>query len=249
MVRGKKGKRKSKAAKPAPRKLQARWADAPTRLRRWALRFVIGAIALTCIMVLAYRAVNPPFTLYMLKEHWRIGGIERRWTPIEDVSPVAVRSIVAAEDANFCGHWGFDINAIHAAIRDGSNRGASTITQQVVKNVYLWNGRSWSRKSLEALITPLVELFWTKRRIVEVYLNVAEFDEGVFGIEAAARSYFRVPSSKLNPFQAAHLAAVLPDPKGRSASEPSDLVRKRAESVVDGAATIDVDGRAACFQD
>ena len=242
MAKGKKRQRESKAAKPWSRKLWI-W------LRYLSLRFIIGAVAITCIMVLAYRVVNPPFTLYMLKEHWRIGGIEKHWTPIEDIAPVAVRSVVAAEDANFCKHWGFDLNAIRDAIRDSGNRGASTITQQVVKNVYLWNRRSWLRKALEALITPLVELTWTKTRIVEVYLNVAEFDEGVFGIEAAARSYFRVSSSKLNPLQAARLAAVLPDPKGRSASKPGNFVRKRAEVLVDGAETINLDGRAACFQD
>ena len=102
------------------------------------------------------------------------------------MSPQLARAIVAAEDANFCNHWGFDIDAIQAAIADGGTRGASTLSQQVVKNVYLWHGRSWTRKALEAALTPLVEALWSKQRIFEVYLNVAEFDEGVFGVEAAA---------------------------------------------------------------
>ena len=100
------------------------------------------------------------------------------------------RSVVAAEDANYCLHWGFDMGAIREALEDGAARGASTISQQTVKNTFLWQGRSWFRKALEALLTPVVELVWTKRRLLEVYLNVIEFDEGVFGVEAAAQSYF-----------------------------------------------------------
>ena len=110
------------------------------------------------------------------------------------------RSAVAAEDANFCQHWGFDVAAIKLAIAEGSERGASTISQQVVKNVYLWHSRTWFRKAMEASITPLMEAIWSKRRIIEVYLNVAEFDEGVFGVDAAARHYFGVSArDKLSP--------------------------------------------------
>lgn len=118
----------------------------------------------------------------------------------------------------------------------------------MVKNVYLWHGRTYTRKALEAMITPLVEALWSKRRILEVYLNVAEFDEGVFGVEAAARHYFGVGPEALTPTQAARLAAILPAPKTRSASRPSSAVRRRSASILDGAATIDRDGRADCFQ-
>lgn len=131
----------------------------------------------------------------------------------------------------------------------GGGRGASTLSQQTVKNVYLWHGRSWLRKALEAAITPVVEGLWTKRRIIEVYLNVAEFDEGIFGVEAAARHYFGVGPEDLSAMQAARLAAVLPDPKDRSASKPGEWLRKRAASIMDGAATIRRDGRSACFED
>ncbi len=165
-----------------------------------------------------------------------------------DVAPVMARAAVAAEDANFCLHWGLDISAIRAAMADGGRRGASTISQQTVKNVYLWQGRSWTRKSIEALVTPLVEAIWSKRRILEVYLNVAEFDDGVFGVEAAAAQYFGVGAAELTPVQAARLAAILPDPKGRSAARPSEFVRRRATSILDGAATIRRDGRADCFE-
>jgi monofunctional biosynthetic peptidoglycan transglycosylase len=165
------------------------------------------------------------------------------------IAPVMARAAVAAEDANFCLHWGFDMGAIRDAIAEGAGRGASTISQQVVKNVWLWHGRSWPRKALEAAITPLMEAAWPKRRVLEVYLNIAEFDEGVFGVEAAARHHFGVAAADLSAVQAARLAAVLPDPKGRSAARPSDRVRARAASIMDGAATIARDGRAACFED
>lgn len=202
---------------------------------------------LALIAVLFYSVVNPPTTPYIISESRRLGGVDRAWISIEEVSPFMARSVVAAEDANFCNHWGFDVDAIRAALSEGSARGASTISQQVVKNVYLWQGRSWIRKALEALITPMVEAVWSKRRILEVYLNVAEFDEGVFGVEAAARHYFDIGPEKLTSLQAARLAAILPDPKRRSASRPSKLVRNRTKAITHGAATIRADGRSACF--
>ncbi len=199
-------------------------------------------------MGLLWSFFNPPTTFYMMQERWRLGTVDQDWVAIEDVAPVMARAVVAAEDANFCQHWGFDVNAIRSAIAEGSGRGASTISQQVVKNVYLWHGRNWTRKALEAAMTPVVEAMWSKRRIVEVYLNVAEFDEGVFGVKAAARHYYGVDPQDLSATQAARLAAILPAPKSRSASKPSDFVRKRARQIVSGAATIRADGRAACFE-
>nr|WP_245584663.1 monofunctional biosynthetic peptidoglycan transglycosylase [Salipiger mucosus] len=196
-----------------------------------------------------FKVVNPPLTHTMWAEGRRLGQpVEREWVPAEEIAPVMLRSVVAAEDANFCQHWGFDMKAIRAAIEAGGNRGASTISQQVVKNVYLWQGRNWTRKALEAALTPLVEAAWTKRRILEVYLNVAEFDAGVFGVEAAARHNFGVSAEGLSSVQAARLAAVLPDPRDLSASRPTAYVERRAAQIRDGAATIDRDGRAACFQ-
>jgi monofunctional biosynthetic peptidoglycan transglycosylase len=139
--------------------------------------------------------------------------------------------------------------AIRAAIGEGAERGASTISQQVVKNVYLWQGRSWVRKALEAALTPLVEAVWTKRRILVVYLNVAEFGEGIFGVEAAARHYYGVAAADLTPAQAARLAVVLPNPKARDPNALSQTLRRRAARVQDGAETIRADGRAACFEE
>ena len=207
------------------------------------------ALALVFVaLILLYRVVNPPVTITMLAERRTEGPLARDWVPVDEIAPVMLRAAVAAEDANFCTHWGFDMGAIRDVIAEGGQRGASTISQQVAKNVFLWQGRSWVRKALEALITPAMEAAWPKRRILEVYLNVAEFDRGVFGVEAAATQYFGVSAADLSPTQAARLAAILPDPKGRSASDPSAFVRRRASSILDGAATIARDGRADCFE-
>jgi len=218
------------------------------RLRRWVLRAVSVVFLVVVALVVLGALINPPTTAYMFSEGRRLGGVKQTWVSIDRVAPVMARSAVAAEDANFCHHWGFDLAAIKLAIEQGSSRGASTISQQTVKNVYLWHGRLWVRKAAEALITPLVEAVWSKRRIIEVYLNIAEFDEGVFGVEAAAWHYFGVAAADLSATQAARLAAILPSPKTRSASNPSDYVRKRTRQIRDGAATISRDGRAACFE-
>jgi monofunctional biosynthetic peptidoglycan transglycosylase len=215
---------------------------------RWILRAGAALAALLLALILLYAIVPPPTTLYMLSEGRRLGGIERSWVGGDRIAPVMMRSAVAAEDANFCLHWGFDMAEIRRAVAQGGTRGASTLSQQVVKNVFLWHGRSWGRKALEAMITPVMELVWTKRRILVVYLNVAEFDEGVFGVEAAAQHFFGVSAADLSAVQAARLAAVLPDPKGRDAGKPSRSVRNRAASIADGAETIRVDGRSGCFE-
>lgn len=247
----KKTVKKKPAAKPKTPKTvvpELRASIHPLRwLKKWILRAGLVVIMLVLFAVLFYSVVNPPTTPYIVSESRRLDGVDRAWVSIEEVSPFMPRSVVAAEDANFCTHWGFDVKAIRAALNEGRGRGASTISQQVVKNVYLWQGRSWTRKALEAMLTPLVEAVWSKRRILEVYLNVAEFDEGVFGVEAAARHYFGVGPEELSATQAARLAAILPDPKRRSASRPSTLVRKRTRAIISGAATIRADGRSSCF--
>lgn len=218
-----------------------------SKLRRPLLRVGIWSVSMVILAVLAYRIIDPPTTWTMRSEKARLGQIDREWVEIEEVAPVFLRSVVAAEDANFCLHWGFDVAAIKAALAEGAGRGASTLTQQTVKNVYLWQERSWGRKALEAVITPLVEIAWSKRRILEIYINVAEFDAGVFGVEAAARHYFGVGPEALTPVQAARLAAVLPAPKRYSAKRPDKRLRARAAQILDGAETIRRDGRAACF--
>lgn len=217
-------------------------------LRRLA-RAALALGALFFMLVILGTFINPRLTPYLVAEGWRQGGIERVWVPMERIAPVMARSVVASEDANFCEHWGFDMKAIRAALDEGAGRGASTISQQVTKNVFLWQGRSWPRKALEALMTPMVELFWSKRRILEVYLNVAETGTGLFGVEAAAQHYFGVSAARLSPPQAALIAAALPDPRGRNPGRPSGFLRARARAILDGAATIRADGRAACFED
>lgn len=236
-------KRKPRADPPAPER-----APRLRRTLRWAGRALGAVAAFYAVLILLFSFVPPPINLYQLGEVWRLGGIEKDWVPWEEIAPAMARSAVAAEDANFCNHWGFDMSAIRQAIEEGSNRGASTITQQVVKNVFLWHGRSWVRKAMEAILTPAVELVWSKERILEVYLNVAEFDEGVFGVQAAAQHHFDVDAKELSALQAARLAAVLPDPKGRSASNPTSFVRSRTRSIMSGAETIRADGRSACFE-
>lgn len=217
-------------------------------LLRWGLRAVAVIVLLGFGMILLYRVVPPPTTYYIWSEGKRLDGVERVWVPADEIAPEMLRAAVAAEDANFCRHWGFDMDAIRKAIEDGAQRGGSTISQQVVKNVYLWHGRNYLRKALEAVMTPAVEAIWPKRRILEVYLNVAEFGEGIFGVEAAAAHYFGVGAADLSARESALLAAVLPDPKDRSPAAPSGFVERRARSIQTGAATIAADGRSDCFE-
>jgi monofunctional biosynthetic peptidoglycan transglycosylase len=239
--------------KPRARKAKAEPAPPPASLRRrvlrWVGRILAGIGAIYAALILLFSFLPPPINFYQIGEAWRLGGIEKDWVPMEDIAPVMARSAVAAEDANFCRHWGFDMDAIREAIEDGATRGGSTISQQVTKNVFLWHGRSYLRKAMEAALTPAVELVWTKRRVLEVYLNVAEFGEGVFGVQAAAQHYFGVDAKDLTAVQAARLAAVLPNPKERNPAKPSDFVRKKARQVLSGAETIAADGRSACFED
>lgn len=219
---------------------------------RWIGRGVLAVVAVFATLILLFAVVPPPGNIYQMQEAWRLGGITRDWVGWDDIAPEMARSVVAAEDANFCLHWGFDMAAIREAIDEGGTRGASTLSQQVVKNVFLWHGQSRTsravRKGFEAVLTPVVELVWTKRRILTVYLNVAEFGEGVFGVQAAAQHHFGVDARDLTAQQAARLAAVLPDPKGRDAGNPGSFTRRRAAQILDGAETIRADGRAACFE-
>ncbi|MDE0759953.1 MAG: monofunctional biosynthetic peptidoglycan transglycosylase [Planktomarina sp.] len=218
-------------------------------IRRWSFWSILLITSIMAFWGLMYRWVNPPTTLYIIQESQRLGEVKQEWVDIENVSPVMVRALVAAEDANFCYHWGIDSAAVRKALKQGAIRGGSTISQQVVKNAFLWPGRSWLRKAIEALMTPYVDLLWNKRRMLEVYLNIAEFDTGIFGIQAAAQHHFGVNAKDLNRVQAARLAVVLPDPKGRSAIAPSKSLRKRASSVIAGSDMIRRDGRSKCFED
>ena len=227
-------------------------AATPSRRRFSLLGWIMGwlrwlawrLLVLAFVLVLVFAVFNPPTTWTIISNAREYPIQERRWTKMDDIAPVMLRSVVAAEDANFCAHWGFDMQEIRRVVASGRSGGASTISQQVVKNVYLWQGRSWLRKALEAGMTPLVEAVWTKRRILEVYLNVAEFGPGVFGIHAAAAYHFGTTPDRLSGTQSARLAAILPAPITREALESS----RRSRAIADGAATIAKDGRDACFR-
>ena len=198
------------------------------------LLFVLLAPA---ALVALYRTVPPPQTPLM----WLRGGqVHYQWTPITKISPYLARSAVAAEDEGFCTHSGFDRAAIEKAWdayidadedEKATLRGGSTISQQTAKNVFLWPGRTWVRKALEAGITVYIEAIWTKKRILEVYLNVAEWGPGIYGAEAAARYHFHKSASALSAHEAALLASVLPSPLKWSASKPGPYVRGRADTI------------------
>jgi monofunctional biosynthetic peptidoglycan transglycosylase len=197
---------------------------------------VLGFVLLIWVVVsfsavLALRWIAPPFTAVMLEQSMPLARIDYRWVDADAIASDAARAAMASEDQRFLEHHGIDFVSLDRALedyRDGDElRGASTITQQVAKNVFLWQGRSLVRKILEAYFTLLIELVWSKQHILEMYLNVAEFGPGVFGVEAAAQRFFGVPASRLSASQAALLAAVLPNPRRLSAARPSDYVRSR----------------------
>lgn len=238
--------KKTRAKKPAVRPATARplW----RRLWIWVRRGLAAVAGFYLLLILLFSFLPPPGNIYQWQESWRLGGIQRDWVRFDQIAPAMGRSAVAGEDANFCLHWGFDMAQIRDAIAHGQQRGASTISQQVVKNVFLWQGRSYVRKAMEAILTPVVELMWSKQRILEVYLNEAEFAEGVFGVQAAAKALFKTDAAHLSDTQAARLAAVLPNPKERRAAKPSAFVRRHAGEIMSGAETIEADGRAACFE-
>ncbi len=208
-----------------------------TLLRRF-FKLLLWLIALSVLLVLVYRWVPPPITGLMIErkiESWTSGDnidLQRNWRPWDELPDDLKMAVIAAEDQKFADHWGFDVAAIRAALahneRGGSLRGASTLSQQVAKNLFLWSGRSWVRKGLEVWFTGWIELLWPKQRILEVYLNSVEWGNGVFGAEAAARHHFGVGASNLSTAQASQLAAVLPNPREWNAGRPGPHVRQRA---------------------
>jgi len=179
-------------------------------------------------------------------------GVDYRWRSLDRISPRLVEAVIASEDSTFCAHRGFDMKAIEKALRanerGGRIRGGSTISQQTAKNAFLWPGRDWIRKGLEAGYTVAIETVWGKRRIMEVYLNVAEWAPGVYGAEAASRHWFGKPASELSAREAARLAAILPSPRRYSASSPGPYVRRRASRIQAAMGTVRNDGLASCVQ-
>ncbi|CAM3923013.1 monofunctional biosynthetic peptidoglycan transglycosylase [Vreelandella rituensis] len=207
----------------------------------WGLiwRGVVAFVLVSVVLVVLFRVVPPPGSMVMVERkiqswvHSEPIDIKREWRYWEAMSENAKLAVIAAEDQRFPQHHGFDLVELKRAweaSRDGARlRGASTLSQQTAKNVFLWSGRSWLRKGLEAWFTLLIETFWSKQRILEVYLNVAEWDNAVFGLEAAAQHYFGVSADALNERQASLLAAILPSPRTRNAARPNDQVERRSQ--------------------
>lgn len=222
----------------------------PKRRRRPLLTLLVVLCLLPFIGVALHRFVPPPPTLLMWQQAIKGQGMDYRWRSLNDISPNLIYSAIAAEDARFCSHRGFDMAAIRQALeaneRGGRVRGGSTISQQTAKNVFLWPGRDWVRKGLEAGYTVLIETGWSKRRILEVYLNVAEFAPGVYGAEAGARHWFGKSARDLTPREAARMAAILPSPRRYNAGQPGPYVRRRASRVQAAARVVRNEGLAAC---
>jgi len=216
---------------------------------KWLLWFVV----ITVLWVLIYRIVPPPVTFTMLADS---NGITKDWTSLSNIDRNMVRAVIAAEDGKFCGHNGFDADAIEQAIERNAKgkrmRGGSTISQQTAKNVFLWQGSGWTRylrKVPEVYFTFLIEQLWGKRRIMEVYLNVAETGIGTYGVEAGAQRYFKHGAATLSPEEAARIAAILPLPKKRAAISPSGFTRRYGNTIRARIGQVRRDGLDGCVYD
>ncbi len=202
---------------------------------RWLAKATLIFVAVTVLWVGLYRFVPPPFTFTMMGDVIAGRGVTKDWVPLSRIDPDMARAAIAGEDARFCSHNGFDFRAISAAaVRNAQGRrirGGSTISQQTAKNAFLFQGGGYLRKAAEAYFTVLIEALWGKRRIMEVYLNIAETGIGTYGVEAAAIRYFHHDASHLSPTEAARIAAVLPLPKKRAAIDPRGSIRRHGNTI------------------
>ena len=216
----------------------ARRRGAAGRLLRWLLGIALSLLLLSVALVLALRWVNPITSAFMIQARvtsWFDDShgltLQHHWADLDQISPNLALAVVASEDQKFPDHWGFDVQAIEKAYRLNQHshhiRGASTISQQVAKNLFLWSGRSYLRKGLESWFTLLEEVFLPKRRILELYLNIAQFGPGIYGAQAASQNYFHKPAARLNRAEAALMAAVLPNPVLLHVNAPSPFVERR----------------------
>lgn len=220
-------------------------APRPRKRRRWLRRLLwlpVWIVLFTVVQVAVLRFVDPPFSTFMAIRQFEAWGsrdwsfrVAHDWRDLDQVSANLPLALVASEDQAFAEHDGFDLKAIEKARKANARgrklRGGSTISQQTAKNLFLWGGRSWLRKGIEAWYTVLIEAMWPKRRILEMYTNFAEFGDGVYGAQAAARTYFRKDAARLAAGEAARLAAVLPNPKRYSASRPGPYVQRRTRAI------------------
>jgi len=213
------------------------------------LIFVLGSV----LWVAAYRYIAPPITLTMIGDAIGGNGVAKQWMPLSRIDPSMARAAIAAEDARFCEHHGFDFEAIEKAYARNATgkkriRGGSTISQQTAKNVFLWQGGGYFRKGLEGWFTLLIENIWGKRRIMEVYLNVAETGIGTYGVNAGAMRYYNHDASRLSPMEAARIAAVLPLPKKRAAADPKGFTRRYGNAITARIGVVRGDGLDACLR-
>jgi monofunctional biosynthetic peptidoglycan transglycosylase len=212
------------------------------RILRVCKYCIIGFLAVSIFTTLLFSFVNPPGTPLMLKRYieMKLDGkkiqSEHEWVPLEEISPNLVRAVIASEDNHFTSHFGIDMGAIKKARKHNEKhkkkRGASTISQQVAKNVFLWPQRTYLRKGFEVYFTLLIETFWSKRRIMEVYLNMIEMGPGIYGAEAAAQHYFHKPASKLTSAQSAMIAICLPNPRKRNPAHPTSYMIRRQQQIL-----------------
>jgi monofunctional glycosyltransferase len=230
---------KSRPATPA----RAQHGGIAGRLLAWIFGLLFACVLLSVFAVLALRWLNPFGSAYMWEKYSeaqaaqdRSYHADYRWVSLEHISPFAAIAVVASEDQQFPFHSGFDVNSIRESVRASEHgkrlRGASTITQQVAKNLFLWNGRSLARKGIEAWFTVLIEMLWPKERILEIYLNIIELGKGIYGVEAAAKRFYHKPAADLTSAEAATLAAVLPNPIRMHADNPSPYVQSRREAIL-----------------
>lgn len=222
------------------------------RIFNWIVRLTVGFVIASAGLTAIYRVVDPPMTPLMLIRPIEgafsgtgTPGIDKQWVPIENIDEDILRSVIAAEDARFLSHGGIDWDAVREAQEYNERnagkkpmRGASTISMQTARNVFLWQGRNWVRKGLEAYFTYLIEVIWGKRRVLEVYLNVIEWGDGIYGIDAAAAHYFGTTAAELTPRQAGLLAAILPNPRRWNAAKPTGYIQSRASKIQAGARVV-----------
>ena len=200
-------------------------------IRAWLWTLLLFVVGLPLLVLVGLRWLPAPTSSFMIQSQTR--PVQYQWVAMDRISPYAGLAVIAAEDQKFPQHWGFDIESIQKAVAENEHRsrprGASTISQQTAKNLFLWSVGGYFRKGLEAGFTAVIELLWPKRRILEIYLNIAEFGPGIYGVEAAARAHFGISASQLSMRQCALLAAVLPNPRELSASAPTGYVVQRAD--------------------
>ncbi|HUO12478.1 MAG TPA: monofunctional biosynthetic peptidoglycan transglycosylase [Caulobacteraceae bacterium] len=223
------------------------------RIRRVLVTLLAILLIGPVLAVIVYRFLPPPITILMIERAFQGQGIDHRWVPLSKMAPSLPKAAIAAEDARFCEHHGFDVSAIEKAMKHDDRhpnriRGGSTISQQTAKNVFLWPDRSWVRKGFETYFTVLIEAIWGKPRIMEVYLNTVEMGPGVYGVEAAAQRYFHVSARSVTPAQAARLIAILPSPLKWQVIDPGSYVRRRDRHIDAAEGTVNRDGGADCLR-